>query len=127
MMVIGNNFYNQLNKIVNNGERYFLNFVVWLRYFAHNCNRQTHTHSHTHTHAHKHTRILTHSLTHTHTYIHRARAVSISRWRIPRWRDCSSSCYFMNRLYIAMSNIKCLSTNFVGAKNWIFLRKVHSL
>ena len=83
MMVIENNFYNQLYKIVNNGERYFLNFVFSLRYFAHGCNRQTYTHTHTHTHTHTQTHAnsytFTYTHTHTHAYIHRARAVSISR------------------------------------------------
>ena len=66
MMVIENNFYNQLNKIVNNGERNFENFVFSLRYFAHDCNRQTHTHTHTNTRAFSHTHL--HTNTHTHTY-----------------------------------------------------------
>ena len=84
-MVIENNFYNQLYKIVNNGERYFLNFVFSLRYFDHDCNIQTHTRTHTHAHTHTQTHAQSHTLTytqthtHTHMYLHRARAVSISR------------------------------------------------
>ena len=64
MMVIKNNFYNQLNKIVNNEERYFANFVFWLRYFAHDVtNRHTHTHINTCAFSHTHLHINTHTYT----------------------------------------------------------------
>ena len=85
MKVIENNFYNQLYKIINNGERYFLNFVFSLRYFAHHCNRHNkYTNSHTHTHT--HTR--SHTLTYAHTHIHKQGVtLHISLWYFVRGRS----------------------------------------
>ena len=71
MMVIENNFYNQLYKIVNKGKRCFLNFVFLLRYLLtivtdNHIHTLTHTHTYTYTQTHAHYHTLTY--THTHTY-----------------------------------------------------------
>ena len=80
MKVIENNFYIQLYKIINNGERYFLNFLFSLRYFAHECNRQKNTHTHTHARS--------HTLTYTHMHIQKQGVMlHINLWYFVRGRS----------------------------------------
>ena len=103
------------------------------------------THTHTHT--------LTNTHTHACAYIHKQGVTlhilvcSISsegvvyhhsdvspdgttaRVHVTLWTDCiamSMKCC-KREPFISFNNIKCLSTNFVWVKNWIFLRKVLSI
>ena len=54
---------------------------------------------------------------------------TIARVHVTLWTDCIAMSMMKSKRepFISFGNIKCLSTNFVGVKNWIFLKKVLSL
>ena len=141
-----------ISKLVNYGELLhwtsnILHLDEWRRHIY------TYAYLHTHTHTQTHTHTNTHIHTHARAYIQKQGVTlhilvsSISsegvryhhsdvspdgttaRVHVTLWTDCiaMSMMCCKREPFMSFGNIKCLSTNFVGVTNWIFLKKVLSL
>ena len=115
---------------------------IYARIFTHT---QTHTRTQTHTHTYTHTCTCVHTKKQSVTLHILVSSISsegvvyhysdvstdgkTARFHVTLWTDCiaMSMMCCKREPFISFGNIKCLSTNFVGVTNWIFLKKILSL
>ena len=101
----------------------------------------THTHTQTYTHTHEHSyiqkqgvtlHILVSSISSEGVVYHHSDVSpdgTTARVHVALWTDCIAMSIMCCKRepFISFGNIKCISSDFVGVKNWIFSRKVLSL